>query len=234
MTWTTQAYCTLADVKLALDPQLGNTDDTFLTGLITTAQSDLDSEIGYMFQQDGTSGSPATRLYDGDGTYSLWTEDIVSVATVIETATVTYLAGNGVWVAGTTTTVDITADIILKPNNYAALNQPANKMVRNSGSPFLQGVQNYKVTGVFGQPYIAGQTYPGVPNDLSRACVSLVIHYYKMRDTNYADILSGTGPGMGAGPGGADVRMRYVKGWPVDVRHVVNKYSHTRFLTRTY
>src|SRR5258708_31150642 len=71
---------------------MDTTSDAFLTGLITTAQSDLDSEIGYMFQQDGTGGSPATRLYDGDGTYSLWTEDIVSVATVIETATVTYLA----------------------------------------------------------------------------------------------------------------------------------------------
>src|SRR5258708_16987256 len=116
---------------------MDTTSDAFLTGLITTAQSDLDSEIGYMFQQDGTGGSPATRLYDGDRTYSLWTEDIVSVATVIETATVTYLAGNGVWVAGTTTTVDFTAYIILNPNNYPALTPPTNHAVHTTGMPML-------------------------------------------------------------------------------------------------
>src|SRR5258708_5905865 len=230
MSWTNQAYCTLADVKLALDPQLGSTDDTFITGLIPIAQMDLDSEIGYMHQQDGTVSVPANRLYDGTGLYELWTEDIISIAAtsgVIETARVSYLAAGGIWVAGTTTTTDITADIILKPNNYVALGMPAHKMTRLSGSPFLQGTQNYSVNGIFGQPIIAGQTYPGVPNDLMRACIMLVIHYYKMRDTNYADFLSGSGPGMGLGGGtGSSVRMKYIKSWPADVQRVVQKYSH--------
>lgn len=233
MTWTTQAYCTLADVKLALDPNLGSTDDTFIAELIVQAQADLDSEIGYSFQQDGTSNTPATRIYDGAGLDSLWIDDLISLyggggctptpcGAVFETTRVTYLSTNGVWVPGTTTTYDITADIILQPNNYASYNIPARKMVRNSGLDFAAGKQNYKVMGIFGEPIITGQTYPGVPNDLSRACIRLVVHYYKMRDTNYADMMQEQG----------GIRERYTKDWPDDVKRIVAKYSHTRFLTR--
>jgi hypothetical protein len=228
LTWTAQPYASLTDVKMALDPALGGTDDTFLNSLISQAQADLDSAIGYSFQQDGTSGSPATRLYDGLGDASLWIDDLISLFSttaggVFETSLTTVLSSNGVWVTGSTITTDITADIILKPNNYAAYGQPANKMVRNSGLPFLSGTQNYKVLGIFGEPILSGQTYPGVPNDLMRACVRLVTHYYKMRDTNYADEMQERG----------GIRERYTKDWPKDVLRIVAKYSHTRFYTRT-
>jgi hypothetical protein len=224
--WTTQPYCMLSDVKALLDPNMGAQDDTFLSGLIIQAQSDLDSEIGYSFQQDGTVASPATRYYDGTGGYELWTDDIISLAStggVIETITVTYLNPNfNAWVPGSTYTTDITADIILKPNNYASLGIPANKMVRNSGYHFAVGIQNYKVSGIFGRPILPNQTYPGVPNDLSRACMRLVVHYYKMRDAAYADMVQEQG----------SIRIHYTKDWPADVKRVVAKYQHTRFLTR--
>ena len=235
MAWTTQAYCTLADVKLMLDPTLGTQDDTFINGLIAEAQADLDREIGYSFQQDGTSTTPASRLYDGDGTEELWIDDLVSLYTgaggsctpqpcggVIETYTVTYLQGGVQWVLGATTTRDITADIVLRPNNYLAQGIPAHKLIRNSGWHFAEGVQNYQVFGVFGVPYLTGQTYPGVPNDVSRACMRLATHYYKMRDTNYADMIQEQG----------NVRIHYTKGWPDDVKRIVAKYQHTRFYTR--
>ena len=221
MTWTTQAYCTLADVKLALDPDMSTNDDTFISGLIEDAQADIDAELGYSFQQDGTTGSPATRLYDGTGDYGLVIDDLVSLTQVIETYKNTYETSGGIWAVASITNTDITSDIIVKPNNYTNLGIPANKLVRNSGNPFYAGYQNYQVIGVFGSPYNANQTYPGVPNDISRACIRLTIHYYKMRDTNYADTMSERG----------GVRQSYVKAWPADVMRIIRKYQRHLFLT---
>src|SRR6266851_46877 len=227
MAWSTQVYCTTGDVKLFLDPNLGNTDDTFIGRSITQAQMDLDAEIGYSFQQDGTSGTPATRFYDGIGEDFLAIDDLVSLfsttaGAVFETAVNSFLSSGGIWITGTPVTTDITADIILKPNNYLASGVSARKMTRNSGLAFVKGNKNYTVKGIFGQPIITGQTYPGVPEDISRACIRLAIFYYKMRDTNYADLVAETG----------GVREKFLKTWPVDVQRIVRKYARTRFLTR--
>lgn len=227
MSFTTQPYCTLADVKAALDPALTAVDDAWINQLITEAQADLDGEIGYSFQQDGTSGSPATRLYDGSGKFSLWIDDLIApfsatAGTVFETTQNTFQTAGGVWVVGQITTTDITADIIFKPNNYSAYGMPAHKMVRNSKLPFYEGYQNYKVLGIFGEPILPGQTYPGVPNDLMRACIRLVVHYYKMRDTNYADEMQERG----------GIREKYKKDWPDDVMRTVKRYAHTKFYAR--
>jgi hypothetical protein len=79
MTWTATPYCTLSDVKMSLDPDLDTRDDAFLNSLILQAQADIDREIGYMFQQDGTTSAPATRYYDGSGRESLPIDDLVSL-----------------------------------------------------------------------------------------------------------------------------------------------------------
>ena len=233
MTWTTTPYCTLTDVKTALDPNLTGVDDTFLNSLIQQAQAYLDQEVGYPFQQDGTASSPATRIYDGDGGLELAIDDLVSLyggggcsptpcGAVIETYTVTYLQNGVNWVLGSTTTRDITADIVPRPNNYQALGVPARKLTRNSGWHFAEGVQNYQVKGIFGQPTLASQVYPGVPNDIMRAAIRLSVHFYKMRDTNYADMVQEQG----------GIRERYVKNVPVDVVEIIENYKHRRFLTR--
>lgn len=243
MTFTAQPYCILNDVKMALDPTITSIDDSWLNQLISEAQADLDSEIGYSFQQDGTSISPATRLYDGmdDSTssntapFTLWIDDLLSLygggacsptpcGAVLETTYNTFLSTNGVWVSTSPITTDITADIILKPNNYASLGIPAHRMVRNSGLPFQVGTQNYSVMGVFGRPILPGQLYPGVPNDITRACIRLTIHYYKMRDVNYANEMQERG----------GIRQKYVIDWPDDVMRIVRKYTHRRFVTRSY
>src|SRR6266702_5976704 len=226
MTWTATPYCQRADIVLALDPNLTSTDFTFIDQLIPLAQADLDREIGYAFQQAGTANSPATRLYDGTGDNWLWIDDLVAVDTqsgaIIETYQNISLVNGVIWQLGSTTTIDITADCILKPNNYLALGVPAHKLVRKSGLWFQAGTQNYQVKGIFGEPIQAGQQYPGVPNDITRACTRLVIHYFKMRDTNYADTLAAQG-----------VREKYTKSWPADVKAVVANYQHTRFLARS-
>jgi len=218
---------------MALDPTITNVDDAWINQLITIAQADLDSEIGYPFQQDGTSSTPATRLYDGTGETFLWTDDLLSLyggggctptpcGAVIETGYSTFLSTQGLWITGATTTTDVTADIVLKPNNYAALGQPANKLVRISKLPFQAGQQNYKVLGIFGEPILSGQVYPGVPNDVMRACIRLTVHYYKMRDTNYATEMQERG----------GIRQKYIMDWPDDVMRIVKKYAHTRFYAR--
>jgi hypothetical protein len=221
--WTTQPYCTLADVKTLIDPTLGTQDDAFLNQLIIEAQADIDAELGYSFQQDGTQSNPATRYYDGTGALELWIPDgLVSLTQVLETIKITYMGANNAWVPGNTQTIDITADIILKPNNFTSLGIPATHMVRNSGYEFHEGVQNYQVLGVFGRPILPNQTYPGVPNDISHACARLVAQWYKMRDTNYADLVQEQG----------NVRIHYNKDWPADVLRIVNRYRRHLFLTR--
>jgi hypothetical protein len=221
MAWTTQAYTTLADVKLALDPNLSTVDDSFLTGLILQAQAALDTEIGYPFQQDGTTGSPTTRYFDGTGKERLMIDDLIQLSSttsgaVLEINTPTSLSSDSIWVSGQITTTDITSDVVLKPNNTI----PAVALQRRSGIYFQEGLQNYSITGIFGQPVLPGQQYPGVPNDVWRACTRLVTHYYKMRDTNYADMMQATN----------GVREKYVKSMPVDVVEVIQRYRKTLFL----
>lgn len=218
MAWTTQAYCTLSDVKMALDPNMGSTDDTYLSSLIIQAQADIDREVGYTFQQDGTTQSPASRLFDGEGKQRLFIEDIITLTQVVEIYTPTSVGSSGTWVTGQTVTHDITADVVLKPNNTL----PAYLLQRKSGFPFEEGMQNYQVSGVYGQPVLAGQVYPGVPNDILRATSRLVTHYYKMRDTNYSDMIQEQG----------GVRERYSKNMPPDVVEIVQRYKRTLFIGR--
>jgi hypothetical protein len=218
MAWTTTPYCTRTDVKTALDPNLSTADDTFIDSLILQAQSDIDREVGYSFQQDGTTLAPATRYYDGTGQATLFIDDLISLNQVLEVFTPVSISSSGVYTAGTTVTTDITGDIILKPNNTI----PAYLLQRRSGLPFEEGVQNYKVLGVFGEPVLPGQFYPGVPNDIMRACIRLAIHYYKMRDTNYSDMTQEQG----------GVRERYTKTMPQDVVEILDRYKRRFFIGR--
>ena len=240
MPFTTQAYCTRADVILALDPNMNQSDYQFIDSLIPQAQTDLDREIGYAFQQDGTIASPASRVYDGLGENWLAIDDLLSLQTgtpnagcttpqgasapcgsVIETFQYAVLV-NGVWVLGQSSTNDISQDIILRPNNFAQIGVPARVMVRRSGLPFQEEKQNYTVYGIFGEPILPGQIYPGVPADITRATIRLVIHYFKMRSTAYADLMQAQG----------GIREHYTMKWPDDVMAIVRKYRHQRFYTR--
>ena len=216
MAWTNNAYCTLADVKLAIDPQMSTTDDTFLNNLIIQAQADVDREVGYPFQTDGTVGTPTTRTFDGTGMDRLKIDDMLSLSTATEVFHNTSLGATGIWVSGTTYTQDITADIVLKPNNYF----PKYYLMRFSGLGFEEGLQNFSFSGVWGYPTDSSQIYPGIPSDITRATTRLVIHYYKMRDTNYADLTQEQG----------GIRERYTKTMPLDVVEVLNRYKRSVFL----
>lgn len=226
MAYTSNAYCTLDDVHNALDPNMDTTNDDWLSDLIIQAQTDIDNVLGYPFQTDGTIASPTTRVFDGEDLDTLWIDMCLYIAPsagVLEIQRDTVLGSGGIWQIGNTTTIDITADVVLKPNNT----QPAYMLKRISGLPFDSGLQNYKVTGVWGwppmpgQPAIYGQKYAGVPADISRITARLVTHYFKMRDTNYADMMQD-----------GNIRERYDKTMPLDVVEVLERYKRRKFVSK--
>lgn len=212
--FTSSPYADMQQVYSALD--LGSTSQTsdgaWIQELLIEAQSDIDRELGFSFQLDGTVGSPSTRLYDGnyDQTLYLYQDRLQSFSQVTETYFQTYLASSGVFTAGAPTTLDITADCIAQPNfgtdGYW-------KLRRKSLLPFSLGLQNITVVGVFGRKQI--------PPAISRATARLAAHYYKMRDSNYADQIMEQGM----------VRMKYNKAIPDDVMQIIDQYKPRMFYT---
>jgi hypothetical protein len=172
--WTTNSYTTLADVKTALDLQ-NTTSDAWLQDLITEAHADIDRYIGYPFQTDGTSGSPAQRYYDGNGHERLLIDDCQSITQVLETTYNVLLGSGGSWTYSNPQTIDITADVVMAPYNET----PGYLLSRLSGLPFQFGKKNYQVSGIFG--------YTDIPAPITRACKLLVIHYFKRRDAAYGE-----------------------------------------------
>lgn len=205
MAFTTTPYATLSQLKTALDAQTA-TDDAWLQELISEAQSAIDKEIGYSFQTDGTPSAPAIRLYDGRSLQTLLIDPCLSISQVQETTYNLFLGALG-YFQGNTQTTDITVDCVLAPNNVT----PGYQLRRLSGLSFQQGIQNYKVSGVFG--------YPAIPPDITRACIRLVVHYAKMRDTNYADTVAETGA----------IRQHYTKPMPLDVVEIITRYKKRTF-----
>lgn len=209
MAFTTNPYCQLADVKLALNiSSTDTTKDAFLSELIVQAQAYLDREIGYPFQTDGTVAAPATRVYSGNNMEQLYIDDCIQVTQVLEYNYNLYLGSNGLWQSNAVSVTDITADVVLGPENTT----PGYLLYRLTGLPFMRGRQNYKVLGVFGEP--------AIPSDITRACIRLTCHYYKMRDTNYADTISAQG----------GVREKYHKAVPDDVCEIIENYKRRLFL----
>jgi len=205
MAYTNIPYCSFAQVVSALDLSTsaqGN-DQAWIEGeLITEAQDAIDAYLGFSFQTDGTTSSPATRLYSGKGKYMLYMVDrCISFSQVLETYYDVIQDSNGTFYSGTPITRDITADCGMGPDNQI----PGLYLRRKSGLAFYQGFQNYKISGVFGRPTI--------PGDISRACVRTVVSWYKMRDTNYSDFII---EGM--------VRQHFDRTLPADVKEILNHY----------
>lgn len=206
MAYTTTPYCSFAQVVSALDLSTsaqGN-DQTWIEGeLIPEAQAAIDSYLGFSFQTDGTIASPATRAYSGKGNRMLYMiERCSSFSQVLETYYDVIQDSNGTFYSGTPITRDITADCVLGPDNTI----PGLYLVRKSEIEFYRGVQNYQIKGVFGRP--------SIPGDISRACVRVVVSWYKMRDTNYSDFII---EGM--------VRQHYTRTLPEDVVEFLDKYK---------
>lgn len=206
MVYTTIPYCSFAQVVNALDLSTSaqTKDQSWIEfELIPEAQGAIDAYLGFSFQTDGTVSTPASRLYSGKGSHTLFMIDrCVSFSQVLETYYNVIQDSNGVFYSGTPITRDITADCVLGPPNQI----PGLYLQRLSEIEFYRGVQNYQVKGVFGRPTI--------PGDISRACVRTVVAWYKMRDTNYSDFII---EGM--------VRQHYTRTLPEDVVELLDKYK---------
>jgi hypothetical protein len=215
MAWSTNPYATLSQLQLACDLSDNQitADGSWIQELLVEAQEDIDSYLGFRFQTDGTTQSPATRVYDGNDMHELFIDRCVSISQVLETQWTITMGTNGQLRQTQTNQVDITADVVLGPNNYSSRLIPSGYMLRRkSGYPFVNGSQNYQVSGVFGIAVI--------PPNITRATCRLVAHYYKMRDTNYSDIIAEQG----------GVRQKYTKQMPIDVVEILDKFKRRRFL----
>lgn len=210
MAFTTTPYCGVGDVKLALGIT-DTTDDAWLQVLIGEAQAMIDQEVGYPFQTDGTLSVPAVRVYDGNGGDVLAIDDCLSFSQVLETQYNVILGANGVWTQQNPLHVDITADCVLTPNNMS----PASGLKRLSGYGFWSALQNYQVSGVFGQP--------AIPADISRATIRLAVHLFKMRDANYSDQVADGQFGKG---------IKFIPDMPEDVCRICDRHRHRLFLGR--
>lgn len=214
MSFTANPYCSLQDVKDALDLQ-GTSKDAFIVKLISEAQAEIDEYIGKTFQTDGTVASPATRTYNGQTGTRLMIDDCQSVSQVLEITNVTQTNQSGQWILSGTTTTDITADCMLGPMNWVAIGRAGHYLVRLSGIEFNEGIANYTVKGVFGNP--------NIPADISRACTRLCTHWFKMMDTAYADTINQQG----------GVFQHYKKQMPDDVVEILERHRRRFFLARS-
>lgn len=215
MSFTVTPYCTLQQVKNALGLQ-GTTDDAWIQEeLIPDAQAEIDTYIGKTFQTDGSVASPATRTYSGLNGPRLVIDDCQSVSQVLEVTNVTQTNAAGQWILSGNSTTDITADCVLGPFNATAKGGTYHYLVRLSGIEFNDGVANYTVKGVFGNPTI--------PADISRACARLCVHWFKMRDTSYADVVSEQG----------GIHQHYKKDMPADVVEILERHRRRFFMARS-
>lgn len=178
MAYTTTPYATAEQVynALGLNPDSQAADAAWIANdLLPQAQNAIDEFVGFPFQTDGSINTPATRVYSGNENPVLLTEPISTLTQVLEISQGEYLnygsTGN---IQLILQTLDITQDCVLGPDNLT----PGFTLRRISQLPFYTGSQNYTVKGVFG--------YTAVPAQITRALIRLVIHYYKMRDFNYA------------------------------------------------
>lgn len=163
MAFTTTPYCTLAQVKNALNLQGTASDGWIQTDLLPIANDLIDQYCGRTWQTDGSVGSPATRLYDGTGFETMLIDECQTLVQVLDP-----------------NLLDVTTDCVLGPPSRVNIGQPGYKLARKTGF-FEQGRSNYTVKGVFGDAT--------VPYSISRAAARICVHLYKMRDTNYASYL---------------------------------------------
>lgn len=180
MAYTTNPYATAQQVynALSLSPSAQSADAAWIASdLLPQAQAAIDTFVGYPFQTDGTPQAPTTRLFSGNDADQMLVDPLISLTQALEVSRTSYISYGGAGVVQTLTqTLDITADLLLGPDNAS----PAYLLSRASELPFYFGKQNYKISGVWG--------YNSVPPEVTRAAIRLVAHWYKMRDFNYTSL----------------------------------------------
>jgi hypothetical protein len=213
MAYTTTPYATPEQVYVALglSPAAQASDAAWiLSDLLPQAQAAIDTYVGFPFQTDGSSGTPTTRVFSGNDADTLLIDPLATLKQVVEinqTTSINYGSGQIALIASPV--LDISADCLLGPDNTT----PGYTLRRASQLPFYFGSQNYSVSGVWG--------YASVPPEIVRACVRLVIHWYKQRDANYSPQTGNHQYGM---------QREVMSYMPPDVCRVLDKFRFPVFL----
>lgn len=136
----TNGYCTLNDVKAALNIE-DSMDNAAIEVAIATASRMIDDYTGRFFYKDGTVGTPATRYYTPSDYWILPTDDFVSISEIAtdDNFNRTY---DTVW------TVD---DSMFEPVNNPSRGWPMSRILAVGAYVFPWNLpQSVRVKGVFG------------------------------------------------------------------------------------
>lgn len=172
-------YCTLAEVKAAIDPGMTTSYDTQLGDFITRASRMIDRFTG---REPGAYcvTTDTTRYFNGDGTRALWVDELVTVTSlyVLESGNADTVSESG----GNYTTWT-TSDYLLWPYNAADKLQPYNRVEVNPSSTkvyFPPGYRTVKITGKFGYATT-------IPDDINIATVIEVSRMFRRGQQGFAD-----------------------------------------------
>lgn len=156
-------YVSVGDVKAVLG--IGDSDDdTVVHQTLDAVERMIEDHTGRFFYPDGSSGSPAERLYVAEDARLVWTDDIVSVDTVTiddddDDAVDTDLAAS---------------DFRLEPLNADKKSRPFTRLAIKLGAndTFNRG-RLVRVRGVFG--------WPSIPDTVTRAVVIQTERIFKVQ-----------------------------------------------------
>ena len=201
MALTNKAYTDLDSVKAALDTDT-TTNDDLLSTFISQAQKVIDEYLGFNFQTEGTAASPVTRVFDGNGTYQLLVDPLLSVSSVnVQPYQYATDPDTGAITRSLATATDISGAVFLNPPNrdYGFLLERVNAV-------FPVGKQNIRVAGVWGKSAT-------IPGDIKRAATRLTIHYMKQMDASYQNTTANEESGA----------LTFTQNIPSDVRAILDK-----------
>ena len=136
----TNGYCTLNDVKAALNIE-DSMDNAAIEIAIATASRMIDDYTGRFFYKDGTVGAPATRYYTPTDYWILPTDDFVSISEIAtdDNFNRTY---DTIWTA---------SDSMFEPVNNPSRGWPMSRILAVGAYVFPWNLpQSVRVRGVFG------------------------------------------------------------------------------------
>lgn len=136
----TNGYCTLAEMKTAL--QITDTnDDTSLEVAVAAASRMIDDYTARFFFRNGTTETPATRYYTPQDAWTLATDDIVSISQIASDDNFDRTYGT-IWAA---------EDYMVEPVNNPARGWPVSRVLAVGAYIFPATLpQSVRISGIFG------------------------------------------------------------------------------------
>lgn len=176
---TTNAYCTLAELKAELHLE-DTDDDSLLTIAINAASRQIDGHCGWRFWQDATVQARKFHAHNPRSVYLVDDDAGDGISTADGLIVKVDTDGDGVF----ETTLTLDSDFFLEPAN-AQSRSPAwpytELHITPTGAasyfPCWWGRPGVQITAKFG--------WPAVPDDITKACLVQAGQLYKAKDTPF-------------------------------------------------